>query len=650
LRISVLFLLAGLAACATLDRITKVSGDGQIGAPGAPLPEPLLVCVTDMNGTPRPGVAVNFRVTTGQGAVSPAAATTDANGHASTTLTLGTSGTVSVDASIGLASVAFTASVPTPTAPVFTLIDDFDHAGAPGPWTFSSDPGARGSLTLAPGFKGNGARLAYDFTGGGTTTAMTLKLAAPVNAALVAFMVQSPAGIRLVLSVVDGAGQTFSSTLARPLEATDPAAWYRQAVALDGLQGGVASITIAAGDAIRPGEQGAIVIDDVGWIDRKGMDLDASTPLVPAPAAVAALATDLAVNIHFTHDDRGLDAAKAAGFTRVRMDLAWNWIETTAGVYDFSAFDALLTSLDARGMRAHFILDYGNPLHEDGPGWAPQSTATIQAFGDYVQAAAAHFRGRGVRYEVWNEPNVPTYWKPWPNPAQYAALAKEAIARLHVGDPQAEVTMGGLSGFDFGFIESYLQLGAQQGAQACGVHPYRTGAPETASDELLLMRSIVAPLPVWDTEWGYTVAQLSDPVRQGTWVARELLAMRALGVPVTVTYELQDDASGTFGVIDAAYHTKPAAAATSTLAARCSGRRFVGLVAAAPSSLHVLRLDGVADHLFIVWSDTTSVVVSFPTGSTAVDAFGNAIPPVAVGGRVAFGVSEPGGPIYVMTP
>lgn len=74
-------------------QITLVSGDGQTGAPGEPLPQPIVVRVLDQNGRPRMDATVNF-VTTGNnnGSASPSQASTDTAGYARTTWTLGDAG------------------------------------------------------------------------------------------------------------------------------------------------------------------------------------------------------------------------------------------------------------------------------------------------------------------------------------------------------------------------------------------------------------------------------------------------------------------------------------------------------------------------------------------------------------------------------
>jgi Domain of unknown function (DUF4082) len=69
--------------------ITKISGDNQTSTVGTSLPNPLVVQVKNISGTPQSGVTVNFAVSSGGGSVSPVSAITDANGQASTILTLG---------------------------------------------------------------------------------------------------------------------------------------------------------------------------------------------------------------------------------------------------------------------------------------------------------------------------------------------------------------------------------------------------------------------------------------------------------------------------------------------------------------------------------------------------------------------------------
>jgi len=96
---------------ATPHALTKVSGEGQEGFPGSALAEPFVVKVLDQNGSAVAGAVVTFSVTAGGGTLSPTTATTDTNGRARSTLTLGPDlGTNTVTATVeGLEPVTFTA-------------------------------------------------------------------------------------------------------------------------------------------------------------------------------------------------------------------------------------------------------------------------------------------------------------------------------------------------------------------------------------------------------------------------------------------------------------------------------------------------------------------------------------------------------------
>lgn len=99
---------AGAAA-----RITGVSGDGQTGDLGVVLGQPLTVKVMDAHGNAVAGAPVSFAVTGGTGVLGTPNVSTNAEGHATTTLSLSALGTAAVTATSGAvagASVAFTAS------------------------------------------------------------------------------------------------------------------------------------------------------------------------------------------------------------------------------------------------------------------------------------------------------------------------------------------------------------------------------------------------------------------------------------------------------------------------------------------------------------------------------------------------------------
>ncbi len=106
------------------DILRKISGDNQQGTPRSILANSLIVEVRDQNDSPLPDVQVTFRVTAGAGKLSGRFtieyATTDANGRAEGTLTLGPNpGTNTVEVSVvGRDPEMFNAiSIGTPAVP-----------------------------------------------------------------------------------------------------------------------------------------------------------------------------------------------------------------------------------------------------------------------------------------------------------------------------------------------------------------------------------------------------------------------------------------------------------------------------------------------------------------------------------------------------
>ena len=88
---------AGSSAAA----IAAVSGNGQTGSINATLQSPIVFKVTNTADNPVAGVTVAFSISSGVGTLSPTTAVTDANGTASTQLTLGSAaGDVEVTATV----------------------------------------------------------------------------------------------------------------------------------------------------------------------------------------------------------------------------------------------------------------------------------------------------------------------------------------------------------------------------------------------------------------------------------------------------------------------------------------------------------------------------------------------------------------------
>jgi hypothetical protein len=298
----------------------------------------------------------------------------------------------------------------------------------------------------------------------------------------------------------------------------------------------------------------------------------------------------------------------------------------------------------------------------------------VAAFARFAQAAADHFKGRNVRYEIWNEPDNPNFWKPSPDPRQYATLLREAAAAIRQADAAAVISSGGTIGFNLAFISSFAATGAARDLNAIAVHPYRKTGPETIATEFAILRDWVAGalgpnIALWDTEWGYSSAEsLPDNgrvdghgaawrTRQAVLAVRQQLTAWTLGIPVAVWYDLRDDGidqanpEHNFGLLDSDGKEKPAMKAIRVLSQASADRKFAGLVREKPAGIHAMRLDGTPDSVFIVWAteEGARLSVRAPKASllSAANMLGEPVKAKDKGSDAEVTVSEAAGPVYL---
>jgi hypothetical protein len=325
-----------------------------------------------------------------------------------------------------------------------------------------------------------------------------------------------------------------------------------------------------------------------------GLAVGAPHPSLPPPV----IPDCLGVNIHFTDPKPGeLEMLAAAGFKWVRMDFSWEGTERKKGEYDFSAYDRLAAALEKHGIRAVFILDYGNPLYDGG--LPPASQESRAAFARWAVDGVRHFAGKGHLWEMWNEPNG-GFWKPKADVKEYAALARatgEALRDAGLLGPKGEAFIGpATSTIDFPFLEACFQTGLLEFWDAVSVHPYRQQAPENVEEEYRTLRLLIlkyAPkdktIPIVSGEWGYSDAwQNFTPELQGKYLPREFLTNIADDVALSIWYDWHDDGTNPkesehhFGIVaneyhagrDPVYDAKPAYDTMKTLAAQLRGFRF----------------------------------------------------------------------------
>ena len=112
--------------------LSIISGDNQSGVTGEALANPFVVEVRDENSNPLENVTVNFAVLTGGGTLSATTGTTDANGQAESTLTLGSEpGANTVEVSAETVTFNAEAVLPPPTPTTLSIVPGLTNETPP---------------------------------------------------------------------------------------------------------------------------------------------------------------------------------------------------------------------------------------------------------------------------------------------------------------------------------------------------------------------------------------------------------------------------------------------------------------------------------------------------------------------------------------
>ena len=237
-----------------------------------------------------------------------------------------------------------------------------------------------------------------------------------------------------------------------------------------------------------------------------------------------------------TTQEQELKALRDSGMELVRTDLRWDLRETQKGEYAFS-YDPILQKHLAENKRVLMIICYGNTLY--GEFWqCPNSNDYREASAKYMQAAARHFKGKHIIWELWNEPNANTFNK-GTDPENYMRWVKAIVPVMRAEDPNVCIIGPALSGCDSPFLEECLKRGLLDLVDGVSVHPYTLSNPETRIFQYARLRALFGrytkkTIPLISSEWGYN---MSAAPQQAAMMSRSWLVNIGSEIPISIWYK-----------------------------------------------------------------------------------------------------------------
>lgn len=218
---------------------------------------------------------------------------------------------------------------------------------------------------------------------------------------------------------------------------------------------------------------------------------------------------------------------------------AWTALEPAKGAWNWAPLDAWVAAAEAHGVK-EILLTLGQ-----SPEWAssqpdnvsyvgagaPAPPNDFQDWRDYITAVGQRYKGRIRNYEIWNEPNDPTYYAG--TVPQLVELTKEAYAILKSIDPANTVVAP--VPYDAGYLDQLLQTGMAPFIDVVAFHiytyeqpPEQVVGPAIANVRLVMAKNGVGALPLWDTE-GASGDTTTTEDAAAAWIVRRYLVDLAYG-------------------------------------------------------------------------------------------------------------------------
>lgn len=233
-----------------------------------------------------------------------------------------------------------------------------------------------------------------------------------------------------------------------------------------------------------------------------------------------------------------------AGIRWDRAEIVWGDVQSAPGQWDWSFTDKMVEVYRKRPIAAYCLL-------EDKAPWMtapPHTDEDRRQYGEFVFNVVNRYKGTIRAWEIWNEENIPSFWKE-PSAEDYAALLKTAYEAAKRADPGCTIITGGTSTVDLGFIRRVLyDHGGWDHCDAMAIHPYSMGGSPASQGLAETLRMTKAAItkngvqkPLWITEVGWTTDTTPESERrQAEFLVQEYTVSLAENVRKIFWFTLGD--------------------------------------------------------------------------------------------------------------
>jgi hypothetical protein len=233
------------------------------------------------------------------------------------------------------------------------------------------------------------------------------------------------------------------------------------------------------------------------------------------------------------------------GVKWARVHTGWCRTELKRGEFEFAWLDAVVDRLLKIGIQPWFCVGFGNRLYmpeapfESAVGWIPTRTEEARrAWLRYVGALTEHYRNRVKHFEIWNEPQGKSFWRPdEPGPAKYVELVKLTAPAIRERQRDAVIIGGAVAGMDTKYFQGCMEAGLGEYIQKASFHSYRPLPEFNYEADVRQWRKLIAKhqpgIALWHgevgaaSETGGAGGRANYPwseTRQAKWLLRRFLS------------------------------------------------------------------------------------------------------------------------------
>jgi len=186
----------------------------------------------------------------------------------------------------------------------------------------------------------------------------------------------------------------------------------------------------------------------------------------------------------------------------------------------------------------------------------PKPPKNKKKFFDYIENVVSRYSGKIKQYEIWNEPNMITFWNSSFN--EFSSFLKNTSGFIkNIDDARLGINVAWMVGFgtpwSLRFIKKLSENGSLKNIELIGLHGYPgTWEPgnfdkwkERIETSQKYLSRLKEDLEIWITEFGYYSFKHQffyphTPEVQTKFLLKSLQIMQNLGIPVAIWYCLQD--------------------------------------------------------------------------------------------------------------